>query len=136
MERTATDAVVPGELHPWCERLCDHLGRVHHALQSYEKEEEGLRREILGDDLALAHRVDALTKDFVSIHQGLTVLHGQARKLIEQDLERPAASEEPTTQVHELRRQALHWIVDVRAHHGEAGTFLSEAVHRDRGVAD
>lgn len=136
VERTAADAVVPGELYPWCDQLADDLRRARHSWLTYGEEERELRKQVFRDDRALGHRVGALTEEFATIDQELTALQRRARWLLESDLRRPAASEEPTDRVEKLRRRTLAWVVAARAHHGEVGSLLVEAVNRDRGVAD
>lgn len=136
LEERATSAVVPGELRAWCDGLVRGARRVGSAWQRYAEEEGGLLEQILREDRELGHRVDHFIQAFAALSRELFELREWAAHLLEQDLEEPAGSEEPTEDVRELRRRALEWIVDTRAHHGDVSTFLLEAVYRDRGVAD
>lgn len=136
LETAAGDAVVPGDMRPWCEALLPRLERTRGAWQAYALEEREVLDQILTDDPALAPRVETMREGADQIRRELDKLLAQAKEFLAADLSQPDASAEPTDRLETFRRDTLEWIVTTRAHHGEVGTWLHESANRDRGVVD
>jgi hypothetical protein len=136
LETAASDAVVPGDLRPWCEPLQPLLERTRAAWQAYASEERELLDQILSEDPALSQRVETLREGADRLRRDLDALLSETKELLAVDLSDPDGSAEPTERMEALRKDTLEWIVAARAHHGEVGTWYHEAANRDRGVVD
>lgn len=136
LEEAASGAVVPGELRSWCEDVSHQLEGLRGRASLHFEHEEVLLDRILQEDMELGPRVGSLRERSTDLLDRLEQLTARVSDLLARDARDPEASEEPTDEVEEVRRGLLLWIVDVRAHHGELGTWLQEALYRDRGVRD
>lgn len=136
LETAACDAVVPGDLRPWCEPLQPLLEGTRAAWRGYASEERELLDQILAEDPAQSQRVETLREAGDRLRRDLDALLAQTKELLAQESGEPSASEEPTERIEVLRKEVLGWIVGVRGHHGEVGTWYHEAANRDRGVVD
>jgi hypothetical protein len=136
LERAAAAGIVPGELRPWCRSLTAVLEPVRRAWTAHADEERAIRERILEEDLELASRVATLERRGRELERGLAGLGELAAELLQEDMQSPTSSREPTARVRLLRKSTLAWIADLRAHDGELCTWLVEALQRDRGVAD
>jgi len=136
LEAAACDAIVPGELRPWCEAILPRMEDVSKLWKRQARHERGTRAQIVADDPALTPRVEALAEDADALGRTLDELLSRTRSMRRRDVVEAAGSAEPTESLEQVRRDVLEWIVSLRAHHGEVGTWLREAANRDRGVRD
>lgn len=134
LESAAAQALVPGELCSWSERLAGRLDEVRDAVVATAADREALLAQILDEDLELAARVKTLKESLEELLRGLERLRARARNVVAHDT--PSSSEEAREEGRALRMDALAWVVEMRALEGALGTWLQEAVRRDRGVRD
>lgn len=135
-EREAAQPVVPGELQSWARAVRGELGDVAAAWDESSGARRSTAREILREDPALAARVEPLKAVEAKLVQRLEELRRDAKALCKDDLEDATGSEEALDAIRALRRALLEWIVDVRVHGAELGTWRDEATHRERGTVD
>lgn len=129
--------IMPGELLAWlasARTSCEEVGQtLRHEVDVAHKK---LHDEIARQDLALAPRIEALKpKDDQLLAQRKDI-----HRMLEQLYDRAAQLEPHESKldddVSQFTDNALHFVLEARKQENAWTTWLTEAFHRDRGVAD
>lgn len=129
LERAAAIPVIPGELSSWSDRVRDRLHGVAAKYEDFRDAQNALHEEVTRRDPALAHRIERLQRWMDRCEEDLTLLNQAAEEVSRSDVGAYAAADE-------LRSCLLGWVMELRTLEREATTWWTEALYRDRGVAD
>jgi hypothetical protein len=130
LESAATQPVLPGEMTLWADDVTDRLKAVGAKFDDWELMQQALHREVARRDPALLHRTDGLRQRMSRCRRRLERLETKLDDIVVDP--KPGAYRAANG----LRDDVLDWIIDVKALDREATTWWSEALYRDRGVAD
>lgn len=129
LEKAAAIPVVVGEIGEWSERVRDRIHGVATKYDDFRAAQTALHEEVTRRDPALTHRIVRLQRWMDRCEEELGLLNRAAAEVSRADVGAYAAAEE-------LRSCLLGWVTELRTLEREASTWWTEALYRDRGVAD
>lgn len=137
LETSLLTPVVSGELASWVRAVQQAAGELGARLKSYlGSTQRSQYRQISASDSELLARVQQLAQE----DQELLADFAQLEKNLDKLAQMVSAADKHESRAQEqrsdLEKQGIGLVLRIRKHQVAADTWLSEAVYRDRGVAD